>query len=103
MHDILVPLAFITASISVLHSTLALLFAFHPLAGVCCTTGILVSAIPVHEIVLPIAFILLITHVLSVNAREGDLSLPMLDFNTIVHLPVAYIESAIDVFETPET
>lgn len=56
-----------------------------------------------HEIVFPIAFVFFIAHVLCVNAREGDLPLAMLYLNAIMHLPVADVESAIDVFETPET
>jgi len=65
VHLILEPHALVGAAVGVLDRTLALLPALAPLARVDSARDVAVSAIPLHEIVLPVTLVLLVTYLLA--------------------------------------
>ena len=94
MHKVFMPIAFVAAAIRILYLPLAVLLAFGPLSGVHGARCVLVGAVSVHEVVLPITFILFYANVRASGCnrrRESDLAVTVLDLDSVVGLPIPYV------------
>ena len=106
MHLVGVPGSLIATAVRIFNGALALLAALDPLTIINSARCVAVVAEAMHEIIFPVAFILLGAQIVASrgsNRRECYLAMAVLNLSTIEEFPVANIQGAIDVFKSTES
>ena len=102
VHQVVAPCSFVARSVRVSHPALAIHATLSPLAVELSARGECVTALPVHLVAFPHAFIFFgtVLRLTVLGTRESDLTLTMLDLATIGDLPLTDVESLVNVFES---